>query len=332
MSGAVRWISTGVVTVLLVMFIQLFISRGMIDNLIVADNHKQHVQIVNNETDTYFYSRFVLGAEKAAQEHDMFVEFVDVDKWESDALRNTVTTAIYAGVSIVAFQSNDPETTVALYDEAQAQGVELILYESESFQQVSIPSVGTNSYTTGTAAGALALEATDGHCKALLIVDKAKNDVPSAYQNIKIQGVLEAFLQSEDADIVEIYVLDGSVLAGEYLVNTILKRQSDYNTIICLHEKTTPLMAQRLIDNKLVDSVALIGYGALPQTLEYIERDVIFGTVCPDAYEVGYNTALLMYAKLNNKKVSDYSSTRLFTITKENVKQFRSPLEKGGRS
>lgn len=330
MDKAAQWVPVCVIAILAAMFIQLFLSRSVKENLTVTENHRWHVQIISNDTDTFFHSQFVMGAEEAAQELNMLVEFVGADKWEPDALYSDVLTAIYAGVDMAAFQLNDPKTMLELYKKAQEEGVELILYESENYQQISIPSVGSNSYDIGAEAGRLALAATDGNCKAVLILDKTEENVPSAHQNMKIQAITEALSRRPGNGVVATFYLDGSMIAGEYLVNTIIEQRDDFNTIICLHEKTTPLMAQRLIDNNLVDSVTLVGCGALPQTLEYIERDVIFGTICPDAYGVGYNTVSLMYAKLNREKIRDHSSTRLFTITKENVNQFKGPLEKAG--
>ncbi|MDL2217362.1 substrate-binding domain-containing protein [Christensenellaceae bacterium OttesenSCG-928-M15] len=326
-----KWISIGVAAVLLAMFSQLILSRSINGLEAAPPGSQYHMQIIGSDTDTFFYSQFTAGAKAAAADNNVFVEFVPVDRWDQGALYDNIRNAIYAGVDSVAFQSNDQNMTYELYEIASAHGVELMLYESENYQQASILAAGSNSYMIGTEAGELALRAAgESPCRAAVIVDRTEDGVTSTYHNMKIQGILEAFAAHPDAEIVETYSLSGSMLAGEYLSNVVLADAKNFNIIICLHEKTTSLLAQRLIDNNLLGSVQLVGYGALPQTLEYIERGVVFGTVCPDAYEVGYNTVALMYAKLNREQVNEYSSTRLFTITMETVREFAQDWQNGG--
>ncbi|MDL2235377.1 substrate-binding domain-containing protein [Christensenellaceae bacterium OttesenSCG-928-L17] len=325
-----KWISIGVVVVLFVMFSQLIVPQSINGLETAPPGSQYHMQIIGSDTDTFFYSQFTAGAKAAADDYQVFVEFVYADRWDQSALHDNIQTAIFAGVNSVAFQSNDPDMTHALYEIASEHGVELMLYESENFQQASILAAGSNSYSIGTEAGKLALRAANGGpCRAAVIVDRTEDGVSSTYHNMKIQGILEAFAACPGAEIVETYSLSGNMLAGEYLSNVVLSDAGQFDTIICLHEKTTSLLAQRLIDNNLLSTVKLIGYGALPQTLDYIDRGVVFGTICPDAYEVGYNTVALMYAKLNREQVNEYSSTRLFTITAENVSEFAQALQSG---
>lgn len=61
----------------------------------------------------------------------------------------------------------------------------------------------------------------------------------------------------------------------------------------------------------------------MPQTLDYINRDVIYGTVYPNSYDIGYNTVKQLTQLFKGKQISDFISTELYTIDAKNVKDYK---------
>ncbi len=332
MDRGVKWVLGVLLAALAVMSVQLLMSYRAMSVPVDSRKPDAHIQIISAESDTFFYAQFTAGAQEAAAQNGVYAEMVVIDKWDPDTLGQTLLQGIYAGVDALAFQSGDLSLPGELFPVAQLHGVELLMYESENLQPLPVLTAGSNSYGIGMAAGKMALDAMDKNCRAILILDKPEAEAPSAYQNMKVQGILEQFTPWPLAEIVEIYSLDDSMLAGERVTSAILNADASFNTIICLHEKTTPLLAQRLLDAGLVGGIQLIGYGALPETLDYIRRNIIYGTVCPDAFDVGFNTVKLLAAKLKQQQVNDYTTTKLFSITNQNVDDFMTLRQSGGLS
>jgi ribose transport system substrate-binding protein len=61
----------------------------------------------------------------------------------------------------------------------------------------------------------------------------------------------------------------------------------------------------------------------MPATLDYIERGVIYGSICPDAYGIGFNTVEQLVAGVSSIPSSDIVNTDLDTIDASNVANYR---------
>ena len=133
---------------------------------------------------------------------------------------------------------------------------------------------------------------------------------------------MEVFGQHDDAEIVQTLSTEEEVYAGEKLANTLEGLKNTYNTIICLNAYTVPLIAQQVIDSNLVDKVQIIGYGMQQQTLDYVNRGVIYGTVTPDPDQMGNDIVAMLHTWVNNHSYDDNMPVPLHTITRENVDKF----------
>jgi ribose transport system substrate-binding protein len=114
---------------------------------------------------------------------------------------------------------------------------------------------------------------------------------------------------------------------AEKVFSEIMESGSIPDLIICMDEKCTPGIAQLLVDYNMVGDVKLVGYGFTALTLEYIEHGVIYGTICPDAYEIGYQTVTSLIELLEGNQISDAISTGLNAIDKSNVEQYKNETE-----
>ena len=107
----------------------------------------------------------------------------------------------------------------------------------------------------------------------------------------------------------------------------------EVNQILCMEESITPGIAQSLVDNNQVGRIQLIGYGLTPQTVDYIRKGVIYGTVCPDAYEIGYESVRQLCRAMEGQQISDSISTDLYTLKLEDLKDWKEPvLREDGKS
>lgn len=313
-----RILIVSLVVIVLMLSLLLFRPQAQISSHV---DYSYHLQIIVENTDTYFFNQFLYGAKEAADTLEAYVEVVSLEKGKTDSLRETVEKGIYAKVDGIALHAVADTNVQTLCDLAELNGVQLALYESENSLTLPVPNIATNAYSIGTTAAQLAIEASGGNCKAILVLDRVNKDL-SANRSLKLQGILEWFNDYPNAEVVETYVINSDFMATEQLMDILFGKAITFNTIICLKETSTPMFAQRILDNALIGSVRLIGYGALPETLDYINRNIIYGSVCPDAQEIGYQTVVALINSLRNNRMSDYSSANLYSITKENVSDF----------
>jgi ribose transport system substrate-binding protein len=312
----------GMLLFLLVMFGQLLFRDDKSNDAISSKNDaKYHIQILVQNTDEYFWTYFKDGAKDASDEMKVHTEFVPITGKDGEAIQDAVEKGIYAGVDGIALKPADAIGTGEIAKEAREKGIPLVVYENDSYNISGVPTVASNSYTIGSMAGKMATDAVGKGAKAVVIMNEAGEEGDVLYRNLSIQGITEAFAVN-DVQLEEIYTLKQNMFDAEKVTYSIISKHKDADVIICLDEKSTPGVAQVLVDNNLVGDIKLVGYGSMPLTLDYVERGVVYGTVCPNAYEIGYYTVKQLAQVLNGVQISDYKSTPLYTIDASNVADY----------
>ncbi len=321
-----RWIFGmlfGMLLLISVLFGQLLYNAG-------EDKEKQepvikpeyHLQIIVQNTDEYFWTFFKEGARTAEEEFGVYVEFVPVSQKEAGVIKEAVEKGINAGVDGIAFQPADTEQTRDIAAKAKDQGIALLTYENDSYNIPDTPMVGSNSYTIGTMAGNMAAEAAGGKGNVVVIMNEAGEQGDVLYRNLLIQGIMEVFSSYSTIDIEETYTINKDMFEAERVASSVISDVKNADLIICLDERSTPGVAQVLVDNNMVGDIKVVGYGFMPQTLDYIERGVIYGTVCPNSYEIGYYTVKQLTQRLKGEQISDYTPTEVYSIDAGNVNQY----------
>ncbi|MBU5332184.1 MAG: substrate-binding domain-containing protein [Anaerocolumna aminovalerica] len=310
----------GMLLLIVVMFGQLMIN---VDNKTAekepVEKPDYHIQIVIQNTDEYFWTLFQEGAKAAEKEFGTYVEFVRVPQRDTKYLQETVEMGANAGVDAIALQAADSEETIAIIEGATKQGIVLLTYENDNVIIPNTPMVGSNSYSIGNMAGDMAVEASGGSANVAVILNDSGEQSDEQYKNLIVQGILESFSQYSTINIEKIYTINADMFEAEKISSSIISESDKVDMIICLDERSTPGVAQVLVDSNMVGDVKLIGYGVAPQTLDYIDKGVIYGTVCPKAYDIGYYTVKQITSSLKGEQISDYISTDLFSINKNNM-------------
>lgn len=310
----------GMLLLIVVMFGQLMIN---VDNKTTekepVEKPDYHIQIVIQNTDEYFWTLFQEGAKAAEKEFGTYVEFVRVPQRDTKYLQETVEMGANAGVDAIALQAADSEETIAIIEGATKQGIVLLTYENDNVIIPNTPMVGSNSYSIGNMAGDMAVEASGGSANVAVILNDSGEQSDEQYKNLIVQGILESFSQYSTINIEKIYTINADMFEAEKISSSIISESDKVDMIICLDERSTPGVAQVLVDSNMVGDVKLIGYGVAPQTLDYIDKGVIYGTVCPKAYDIGYYTVKQITSSLKGEQISDYISTDLFSINKNNM-------------
>jgi len=318
----------GMLLILSIMFGKLVIGSDLKkDEKVLVENPKHHIQIIVQSTDEYFWTLFQEGVKAAEEEFGVYAELVTVSQRNADELREAVEMGVNAGVDGIALQAADSEQTQVIIEGAKEQGILVVTYENENFIIPNTPMVGTINFSLGSIAGDMAVEATDRSANVAVIINSAGNQGGAENTNSIVQGILDSFSIYSTIDINKVYTINADLFEAEKITTSIIENTSEVNTIICFDERSTPGIAQILVDNNKVGDIKLIGYGVRSETLDYIKRGVIYGTVCPNAYQIGYSAVKQLVLSLNGEQISDLLSTDLYTIDASNVEQYSQEIE-----
>ncbi|HWR22885.1 MAG TPA: substrate-binding domain-containing protein [Feifaniaceae bacterium] len=314
---------TAILLVLAALFAHLLIS-GKGAEPAPGQEYEYHIQIAVRDTDEYFWQLFQKGAQQAGEESSAYIEFVPVLPRDPDSLRVMVEQGVNAKVDALALQAVDVNQTADIVSRALEQNIPVLTYESDTFTIPGVPMVSSNSYTIGMIAGEMAASAVGDNARAIVILGNPGAEAEAQTQNLIIQGIMEGSAKAQGFTIKSTHELQTELFEAEDLRHALFSRAADINVVICMDERSTPAIAQMLVDENRVGDIAVIGYGVMPQTLDYIERGVIYGSVCPDAREIGYYTVKGLADSLNGLQVSDSFNPDVERVDRSNVDWYRS--------
>lgn len=322
----VKWVFRTLAAILFILaalFVHLMIS-GQRTEPMADREYEYHIQIAVRDTEEYFWQLFRQGAQQAGEELSAYIEFVPVLPRDPDALRVMVEQGVNAKVDALALQAVDVNKTADIVSYALKRDIPVLTYESDTFTIPGVPMVSSNSYTTGMIAGEMAAKAVGDNARAIVILGNPGAEAEAQTQNLIIQGIMEGSSHAQGFTIKSAYVLQTELFEAEDLRHTLFSRTADINVILCMDERSTPAIAQMLVDENRVGDIAIIGYGVMPQTLDYIDRGVIYGSVCPDAHDIGYYTVKGLVDSLNGLQVSDSFNPDVERVDRSNIDWYRS--------
>lgn len=293
-----------------------------------------HIQVIVQNSNENFWNNLKLGASAAAEEQNVFVEFVPVAQNDASTINTAVEKGIYANVDGIALQATATDT-VNMIKTLTEEGKQIAAFENYYYDFKNIPQlpvIGSNNYDIGYYAGDMTVEATvgkkkkkDGKYEVGLILNDANNQDNEVKNNSIVQGILQAFVLYKDdinlsAD--HIYPMDTGIFDQEKLNSLILPDAKNLDVIICTDEKITPSVAQLLLDKDMTKDITIIGFGDKDQTLNFVKRGVIYGAVCPDSYKIGYYTVQQLVKKIKGETISYSKLIDLKEINADNVEQY----------
>jgi ribose transport system substrate-binding protein len=147
------------------------------------------------------------------------------------------------------------------------------------------------------------------------------------YNNIKMQGLLEAVSKYKEMSVKQMYTLHTEMFEVDKLTTSILTGNPEIDLIICSDSENTPGVAQVIIDSGKVGNVRIIGYGTMPKTIEYIEGGVVYGTIAADSYNIGCNTVQQLAQMCDGKQISEFINTDIYTIKDSNLDEYKKTYE-----
>lgn len=280
--------------------------------------HERHMVLLTHGAEEPFWRTLKAGAEIAGDEEGMTVEVIDLPPYDPDRMLEAIDHAILANADALALQPiEDPRIAEAL-NRAVEKGLIILTFENDAFTLEGIPTVGSNSYNIGQSAAKLAIEASDGKAQvAILLNGKGLED--SRYKSLKLQGFIEQLASQTDMSIAAIYTIDTGLFEADLITRKVLNEHPEVNLIICTDEKRTPGVAQVIVENNAVGDIQIIGFGNMDQTMQYIEKGVIYGTICADGFEIGNAIVRTIKSLAVGNPVSESKSTPIYTYTLDNL-------------
>ncbi|WP_084667187.1 sugar-binding protein [Thermanaeromonas toyohensis] len=283
---------------------------------------KYHFYLVAPNSVDPFWREVYRGASEAASLYNLALEFSAPRFNNSEEEIKYLDMAITARVDGIITHVSYATDFTRLIDKAYSRGIPVITIDNDAKESKRKAFVGANSFVLGEQAGRLMVQATAGKANiAIIVSNDGQKDV--IYQNLKLNGFLNALREHPDMKIVDIYTSKLGILSAEEITQSILNHHPPIDAIYCMDSVDTLGVAQAIVDFNRVGDIKIVGYGDTPEILRYIERGIIYGTVMNDPYKMGYESIKALLEIKEKDNTSTFIDTGVKIITKENVNRYR---------
>jgi ribose transport system substrate-binding protein len=316
-----------------------------------SDSGKPKVAFVSNNAYS-FWTFAQRGAEKAAEENGVELEFKMPSDNSAKRQREIIQDLMNRGCKGIAVSPNDPENNLSFFKDKVAPKIALVTTDNDlPDPAVRRCYIGTHNYRAGRAAGELVKKALPEGGEVAIFVGQM--DATNAIE--RRQGVLDVLADLDQKEMTKVTPADATNLKlgkGYVLVATktdggeqqvcqakaedLLIKQPSVNCLVGLWEYNPPalLNAVKRKDKK----PAIVAFDENDLTLQGIKTGQVVGTIVQDPYQFGYQSIKVLANLVQGKEdvlktwPGIEKNNSIFVphqvITKENVEEFEAKVKK----
>lgn len=323
------------VTILIGVVVLRFYKKGFLEES-EKEQYDRYYIMITEDNKSSFWNSVYEGAKEQALQDNVYVDWLGQNLFEEYSREDLMRIAIASGCDGIIVTADESDEMAGLIDEAVDEKIPVVTLYGDSTHSRRCSFVGIGSYNLGREYGRQAVEITMNRRHTQETAGTKENPVQiavlvNAYaqdqdQNILCSGIQETIEQERDKDFyAELSLLsidDTNAFSVEESIRDIFMGQEIPDIIVCLNELTTNCVYQAVVDYNKVGQTSILGYYDSDTIINGIDRNVIYATVSIDTAQMGQFCidALQEYHELGY--TSQYFTTDITLITKENVAQY----------
>lgn len=328
----------------LAFFAVLTITNHMLEErLHIRENGKAdtteyqgHVAMINVDSDDELWTSLYKGARAAGKKQEIYFENFGQSFVEDYSAAELLEMAVAAKVDGVIVQPDGEEGLAEQIRAASEGGIPVMTILADMPDSERIGFVSGNDYTIGEMYGNQIVEEVekkwenlDRDVRVTVLVDRGgEGTVP----NLVYSGIHKSTASVSDKMELATSITGGTgEFESEETVRDLLLGENPPDVFVCLSSVDTISAYQSVVDYNRVGQTSIIGYYSSEDTLEGIQKGLIKSSIVVDAEKLGETAAEGMCEYLYTDSVSEYLTVVPTLLTKDNVDNYRTEEQQGGR-
>ena len=260
----------------------LFLLSGCTDT--GAGTHYK-VYLVTKSLDTEFWQAVFVGANAASAEYNIDLTVIGPETEEDYRTQNEyIAQAVEAGADALVFSAISYEENAAAIDAAAAQGVRIVVIDSDVDSDNVSVRIGTDNVEAGRMAAAAALD-TDWRSLTVGIVNY---DLASRNGQEREAGLREAL--ENDPRVRDIYTINVQTSPEEAQAGSeqLLSLHPEINVLVGLNEPLAVGTAQAVEALGLEGRVRMVGFDTNVRCIDLMQTGAVSALIVQNPYAMGY--------------------------------------------
>lgn len=306
---------TTMILILLALIPAIALTGCKPDELSLNDN-KKTIKIIVKKTGAIFWSVVQMGAEAAAKEFDVTIDFVGPsNEGDIEEQIKMVEQAIEERVNAIVLAAGDYIKLVDVAEKAIAAGIPVIVIDSDLKSDNVKSFIGTDNIDAGSMLGETMVDKVGSKCK-VAVMSFIKG---TATADQREAGLFKIMDQYPDIEVLSTEYCNSNEDMAEVLTEKLVDQFGSMDAIVCLNAYGTIGTARAIEKLDLVGDVKVIGFDTTTEEIELLEKGVIQALVTQNPFSMGYLGVKHAVDAMNGKAVAKRVDTGSKIITKDNM-------------
>jgi len=228
--------------------------------------------------------------------------------------------AIASKVDGILTAALNPEVLVPLINRAVAAGIPVVLIDTDAPNSNRSAYVGTSNYDAGLEAGKVMANQMGGRARVGIVT----GDPEAENLNQRVAGFRKAVALDPGIRIVDVQPGQSDLLLATTKTRAMLRAHPDINALFGVSAECAIAAGRVVEEDGLVGKITILGFDDLPETLDFIRRGVVFGTLVQGNARMGFLGIHLLFDLRKGKKPTNLVvDTGVTLVTRDNVDSFR---------
>lgn len=308
--------------IILICFILFFVLQNISALKVTKDpvdtsKFRYKFVLIKEENDTFYWDNMEVLLKKYAKEKDIFIEVLEAENTGFNFQKEMIEMARLVkpdGIIINGFNQQEMNE-VAI--QSKAEEIPIIFVKDEGNNESRTTYIGQNNYKVGQKSMNELLSRTSEELNILIIGGKSQ----AKYKNTTIDGMLSVINKTDQLNLIGIKNIDNRYILDSEIKQALIENDT-INTIIASKSFYGIVAAETVIRANKVGDIKIVAFDQLPQTLGYIENEVIDFSIYNNQEKIAQKVLEVLINASKEKFVGDVYYTPTDIISKENIDKY----------
>ncbi len=277
-----------------------------------VEKYNYHIVLVPEELDNDYWRLVEQGAQAAAKDYGVMLEYVGPKQANIDNHLKTIEMSAASKVDGILTQGLSDEQFTPLINKVVEGGIPVITVDTDAANSKRLAYIGTDNYYSGFLAGKALIQDTRGQANVAIVT----GSFYANHQQQRVKGFQDAVKGEKGIHIIDVVESEISRVRAAEKAYQIIKDHPEVNAFFGTSALDGIGIAQVVDKYVKPGKIYIVGFDALPETLAYIRNGTINATVVQEPYEMGYRAVKMMINLIQGKTVEPivHTNTRIMRI------------------
>lgn len=260
-----------------------------------------------------FYEMVTRYAEEAAKSYPVQLIVKAPDEANLEQQIRIMETMIKQGVDGIAIDPVDADALSPIIDKAIQAGIPVVCFESDSPQSKRLAFIGTNNIQAGAKMGSVIDKLLDG--KGMILVETGMSKMKSLSE--RLEGMLDYINSNTELQVLEVRYNEGSETQALRDLEAMIDAHPHFDALVALDfvSGSTSVLVWKA---KGINRYAMT-YGMMPEIKEAILNGQITSALSQNEQQWGNRIVHLLYQASQGINIPEFEDTGTIEITMDNV-------------